>query len=277
MKYSSIFFFGFLFTALFLPRSIKAAPDSSQKQKAYLNLRYIREDGLGKVHFKLYTLEDNKRTPVRFSIVNLFLVEESKWGMMGNITSDANGEGEVTLRDRFANESKGMTEYQLSGSMNNDPRLFELQKFVNIKPATLELSLFQQDSVRYAKATLNELDSPGVWVPVSGVSIAFNVKKYYTLLPSVTTDEKGEALLEIPNGLKGDSLGNVKIVAKVDASDKYGTLIATGEKKWGVPDQSAGLLDKLLSISLIAGVWAVIIYIVSKLFRKYSAQSAQGK
>ena len=265
-----------IMTGIF-PQSLVANDSTSEKQKAYLSVKYIKEDGKGKVHFRLFTKEGNNKIPVQYSIVNLFLDEESKWGMMGNITTDANGEGEVPLRKRFATESDSMAEYHLIGSMKNDPRLMETQTKLTIKPATLELSLYQQDSVRYAKATLKEKDSAGLWVPVSGVKIDFFVKRYFTLLPTVSTDENGEALLEIPDGLKGDNLGNVKIVARIDANDSYGTLVATKEEKWGIPDKSAEPEERLLSITFIIGVWAVIIYIISQLFKKYSIESAKNK
>lgn len=277
IKYSLTSLLAALIMTGIFPQSLIAKDSTTEKQKAYLSVKYIKEDGKGKVHFRLFTKEDHKNNPVQYSIVNLFLHEESKWGMMGNITTDANGEGEVTLKKRFATESDSMTDYLLIGSMKNDPRLVETETKIIIKPATLELSLYRNDSVRYAKAILKEKDSTGQWVPVSGVKIDFFVKRYFTLLPAVSTDENGEALLELPGELKGDNMGNVKIVARVYENDKYGTLIATREEKWGYPDKVAAPEDRLLSLTLIIGVWAVIIYIISQLFKKYSIQSAKNQ
>jgi len=244
------------------------APDTvAGKQKPYLEVKYVNENGFGRVHFKLYTKDSAQKTPVRFTVINLFLSEESKWGMMGNITTDTFGEGAVPLHDRFAKASASMPVYHLFGSAKDDPRLEWVQTFITIKPATLTLSLYEQDSVKYAKAILKERDSTGAWQPVPGVNVDFCVKRYYTPLHSATTDENGEAILQVPNGLKGDSEGKVTIAATVDAPEHYGTLIATQEERWGVPDNQASLTEKLVSISLIAGVWGFIIYMIIKLFR----------
>jgi len=212
-------------------------------------------------------LQGAKRNPVQFTIVNLFLEEESKWGMMGNITTDSFGQGFVPLAKRFALASDSMPEFHLIGSLKNDPRLLDTQTRINIKPATLELSLYRQDTIRYAKATLKEKDSSGVWVPAPGVKVVFFVEKYFTLLPEVFTDENGEALLEVPDGLKGDDMGRIKIVAKADANNNYGTLIATAEENWGDYDNSMGFLERLLSIIFIIGIFIIIIYFIRQIFK----------
>jgi len=248
----------------------------SGKQKPSLEVRFVKEDTSTKVHFKLYTTDSTGKHPVRFAVVNLFLSEETKWGMMGNITTDSFGEGAVPLHDRFAKSSSGMKEYDLFGSAKDDPRLEWVQTHVHIKPAMLTLKLYQQDSVHYAKAILTEMDTTGKWVPVPGIKIDFCVQRYYTPLPSAITDENGEALLQVPNGLKGDREGNTKIVARLDSSPVYGTLIASQQEAWGVPDKTTSMLDKLLSLTILIGVWTFIIYIVARLFRKQTIESAKG-
>ncbi len=257
-----------LFLLAFVCPSLSFGQDSTGKQKPILTVRYVKEDSLSKVYFKLYTKVGNEKVPVRFTVVNLFLKEESKWGMMGNITTDTFGEGAVPLHDRFAKASSSMNEFHLFGSAKDDPRLEWVQTWIAVKPATLTLTLYQQDSVNYAKAVLKERDSTGAWIAVPGVNVGFSVRKYYTMLPSATTGENGEAILQLPPGLKGDSEGNVTIAATVDATNRYGTLIATAKQPWGVADVQASLLEKLVSISLIAGVWCVIIYLIIKLFRR---------
>jgi len=276
MKYRVKHLVGAFILALLVPCSSMAQSLPAEKQKAYLEVNYIKEDTTAKVHFKLYTKEGYNKIPVRFTIVNLFLNEESKWGMMGNITTDSGGEGAVPLRDRFAKASNSMTEFHLIGSAKDDPRLAETQTEITIRPAMLSLTLYQQDSVRYAKATLKQRDSLGNWVPVQGIKVDFYVQKYFTLLPSSYTDESGQALLEIPNGLKGDENGRTMIVAHIDVNEKYGSLIATAEEKWGVPDKQMGLIEKLLSITIAIGVWVFILSAIAKLFRNSASQSARN-
>lgn len=245
------------------PPSLLAQDSTSAKQKAYLAMKYVREDGEGKVYFRVFTREGENKIPVQYTIVNLFINKIKKsgptGGMMGNITTDKNGEGAVPVGKNF-DLLRDSLEFHFIGSLKHDPRLQDIEKVLNVKAATLELSLFQKDSIRYARATLKEKDTSGAWVPVPNTGVVFYVKKYFCLLPTVYTDENGEALLEIPDGLIGDSEDNLKVVAKIDANDEYGTLIATAEKKWGAKIKQDNWEDRPLHDTIIIGLWTVILY-----------------
>ena len=52
-----------------------ATADSAAKQKGYLSLKCVSEDGKGRVYFKLLTDEGRVKVPQQNSIVNLFLNE----------------------------------------------------------------------------------------------------------------------------------------------------------------------------------------------------------
>jgi hypothetical protein len=251
----------------FLPQPSAAQDTIARKKKAYLTMNYFNEDGQMRVKLKLFSKDGTKKIPVQFAIVNLFLSEESKWGMMGNITTDSFGEGTVPLRKRFALSSAKMSEYDLLGSMKNDPRLLETQTKLNIRPSTLELSLYEEDSIHYAKAVLKEKDTMGEWVPVSGVKVGFSVAKDFTLLPTSATDENGEAILALPEGLKGDGMGSIRIMARVDDNESYGTLTATAEQRWGNPVRSGFMLAFNLIIICFFGI---ILYVLFQSLKKKS-------
>lgn len=267
------------------PVLLLAQDSTSEKQKVFVTMKFVKENGNGKVDFKVFTKEDKKKNPVQFTIVNLYLNENSKLGMMGNITTNENGEGSVPLSKKFADLSDSLTEFNFIGSLMNDPRFTGTETELTIKSATLELSLYQEDSIRYAKAILKEKNTEGQWIPVPEIEIGFFVKRYFSLLSvaeyPVSTDENGEAILEFPKGLKGDSLGNLNIVVKIDANENYGTLIASAQEKWGIPliisqgeerllsgsRKNAPLFLVIVSNTIIIAVWAVILYIILQLFK----------
>ncbi len=277
------------------PSSLMAQDSTAEKQKAFVTLKYVKEGDERKVYFKVFTKEGKKKIPVQYSIVNLYLNEISKLGMMGNITTDENGEGFVPLVKKFASLSDTLTEFKFIGSLMNDPRLQETETELIIKPATLELSFYEEDSIRYAKAILKEKDTAVGWIPVPEVEIGFFVKRYFSLLPvneyPVATDENGEAVFEFPEGIKGDSIGNLVIVAKIDGHDDYGTLIFSGEKQWGTPvnpvkseerllsgsQKNAPLFLIIISSTLIIGVWGIIVYIILQLFKIKSSNKSKNK
>jgi hypothetical protein len=95
-----------------------------------------------------------------------------------------------------------------------------------------------------------------------------------------TTDENGEASVEIPNNLPGDAKGNITLLVKLDESETYGYLEAAAVEKWGIPvsdkieDQPRSLWSShpplwmlITFIILMAAVWGHYIVIVYELFR----------
>jgi hypothetical protein len=284
-KYSLSSLITALVIAFLFPELLIAQDSTSEKQKVYVTMKYINDNGKGKVDFKVFTKEGKKKEPVQFSIVNLYLNENSKLGMMGNITTDENGEGSVPLSKKFADQSDTLSEFTFIGSLMNDPRLADAEMELPIKKSTLELSLYEEDSVKYAKAILKEKNEEGEWIPVPEVEIGFFVQRYFSLLSvaeyPVSTDENGEAIFEFPEELKGDSVGDLHIVVKIDANDNYGTLIASSNKKWGVPvkniiseerllsgsRKNAPLTLVIISSTIVLAVWSVIVYIILQLFK----------
>lgn len=250
-----------------------ATTDSTAKLKGYLSLKYVNEDGKGRVYLKLLTDEGRVKVPMQNTIVNVFLNEESKLGMLGNILTNEDGEGNVPIWvGKFPMFTDTVSEFDFIGSSNNDPRLSVTQKLVHVKKTTLELSLFEKDSARYAKAVLKERNADGDWVPVPGVDVVFNVKKKFCLLPTVTTDETGEARLQLPEGLEGDEAGNMKITAKADVKANNITVIASAEQKWGNAEAVSTGKGKYLSTALIVGFWLIIVYLVTQLITRIVAQ-----
>jgi hypothetical protein len=95
-----------------------------------------------------------------------------------------------------------------------------------------------------------------------------------------TTDESGEAIVEIPNNLAGDANGNILLVASLTENEVYGNLEASATQQWGVPvsDVVKQLPRALWSphppvwmlvtfVILMGTVWGHYIVIIVQLFR----------
>jgi hypothetical protein len=151
--------------------------------------------------------------------------------------------------------------------------------------ARITISFAEEDSVKQVKAVITNADSSGKESPVKGVEIKFYVKKSFGLLPlegdNTTTDADGEASVEFPNDLPGDSLGNVTVIAKVEDNDVLGNIEEYKTVKWGKPVLFAKLSQRALWASgknapvplviivsgMVAGAWAVIMYILYQLIQ----------
>ena len=67
-------------------------------------------------------------------------------------------------------------------------------------------------------------DSTGIETAVAKTTVAIYVQRsFYPLkIGEGTTDENGEATIEIPNGLPGDAKGSITLLARLDENEDYG-------------------------------------------------------
>jgi hypothetical protein len=148
-----------------------------------------------------------------------------------------------------------------------------------LKRARLEITAAKEDSVLNAKIKLVDLTKD---TAIKGTVVGIFVKRSFSLLKigEGTTDENGEATVEVPNNLPGDAQGNVILVAKLDENETFGNLEASVIQKWGIPvsdkleDQPRALwsshppLWMLITFFILMGVvWGHYIVIVVQLFR----------
>jgi hypothetical protein len=150
----------------------------------------------------------------------------------------------------------------------------------------IKLSLTEKDSIRQVKATITQVGEDGTVAAVKGVDVKIYVKRTFSLLPvegeNLTTDENGEATVDFPKDIPGDSSGTLTIVAKVEDNEELGELEASQVIKWGTllqPDLSftkralwrsaanAPLPLVIFVTSMVALVWGVIFYILFLLIR----------
>jgi hypothetical protein len=133
--------------------------------------------------------------------------------------------------------------------------------------------------------TLTKSDAEGKVVPAAEVEMNVYAKKSYGLLPlgdPQTTDENGEISVEFPNDLPGDAQGVITVVARFEENEELGTMETSKPVKWGVPVQVQGDFNQralwasggnaplplVIAVTcMVAGVWAVIIYIIVLLFQ----------
>ncbi len=119
-----------------------------------------------------------------------------------------------------------------AGNKSMDPADAE----VTIKRARLEITPVKGDSLLTANVKLVDVGT-GNEMPVKEIALGIFVKRSFLPLKvgEGTTDENGEAIVEIPNNLPGDAKGMITLLAKLDESELYGNLEASTTVKWGIP------------------------------------------
>lgn len=119
-----------------------------------------------------------------------------------------------------------------AGNKSMDPADAE----VTIKRARLEITPEKGDSLITVKVKLTDVGT-GTEIPVKEVAVGIFVKRMFNPLKvgEGTTDENGEATIEIPNNLPGDPKGNITLLAKLDENELYGNLETGVTSVFGIP------------------------------------------
>jgi hypothetical protein len=152
---------------------------------------------------------------------------------------------------------------------------------VSIKRARLEITPVKADSTLSVNVKLVDIGT-GKEIPVPETVLGVYVNRSFKPLKigEGTTDENGEATVEVLNNLPGDAKGNITLIAKLDENETYGNLETAVVQKWGIPvsDQLNDLPRALWSnhppywmmitfIILVSTVWGHYLVILIQLFR----------
>jgi hypothetical protein len=152
---------------------------------------------------------------------------------------------------------------------------------VAVRRARLDVTPVKEDSIVSVKVKFVDL-STGTETPVDSTALAVYVKRMFSPLKlgEGTTDEAGEASVEIPNNLPGDDKGNITLLARLDESETYGILETAASQQWGTPvSYEVKKLPRALwspqppvwmlvtFVILMTVVWGHYIVIIFELFR----------
>lgn len=206
------------------------------------------------------------------------------------------------LTDTFQNQTDGAISYKIQTGRNQMPpfkgviKEEEIWSVVNylrvlanpsLAPAAkdIRLEITTHDEQQTITAFTGTADS--LKQPLSEIDVHFYIQRDFGLMrfaeESNYTGKDGRVTVLFPNDIVGDSLGNVKIICKIENSFLYNDNSVKFERNWGsnltTDDENFnkrslwGSRSKspvwllLLANGIIFAVWAVIVYIVFNLVR----------
>ncbi|MEP7237134.1 MAG: hypothetical protein ABI685_04705 [Ferruginibacter sp.] len=199
---------------------------------------------------------------------------------LGFIITDGFGKAVFNIKtDSLKLDKEGKLNFKavFAGNKYMDAANAEL----SIKRARLEITPVKDDSLLSVKVKLVDIGT-GKEIPVPETVLGIFVHRSFKPLKigEGTTDENGEATVEVPNNLPGDAKGNITLMVKLDENEIYGNLETAVMQKWGVPvsDQLNALPRALWSahppywmlitfIVLMSTVWGHYLVIIIQLFR----------
>lgn len=212
--------------------------------------------------------------------ISFFQVSDTAQKNLGFVITDKNGKAELTVKKEALTPAKDGS-LSFKASFNGNKQMEAADGEVNIKNALLEITPVKEDSLLTVKVKFSSPAS-GMDSAVKDLTVGIFVKRFFSPLKigEGTTDENGEATIEIPNNLPGDDKGNIILLAKIDENETFGNLEASVTQKWGLPvssklqEQPRALwsahppLWMLITFVVLMGVvWGHFIVIVYQLFR----------
>jgi hypothetical protein len=154
------------------------------------------------------------------------------------------------------------------------------------RTANIKLDFHEEGENKMITATVTEVFGDSIGEPVPELDLFFYVERTFSPLPIGdifnTTDDEGKVMIEFPVDLPGDTLGNVRIIARIQESDEFADTEVKQEIRWGVPLEIDDNVNKrslwaaganapipllILVNSLILITWSIIFYIMFKLYR----------
>ncbi len=154
---------------------------------------------------------------------------------------------------------------------------------ITIKDIHIELNLIKTDSSKSVEVIVTK-DSIGQRVPVKQIEVFLGVKRMLSLLrigENTTTDDFGKVIIDFPNDLPGDSIGNLTVLAKIQDDELYGNVEKSVITNWGLPvsfnseelppslySDAAPLWMIIAVIVLLGGAWIhflIVIYLIIKM------------
>lgn len=265
--------------------------DKPDKKPVSLSLSYKKADGEISVKLSATQKEGKKNVPVEGAITNLFLNKVKKHdlktgtGCVTDMVLNEDGEAVYLLTGPNKNIVDGKHEFKFIGRLYEDPRFEDTQEELNIKDANIAITVAEKDSEKTVTAKLTEWQDDGTEVPVKGTKVKLYIQRSFSQLlfggDALETDENGEVSAQIPRDVIGEFNGTLIIGGKLEDTESYGTVQTSKAIPWSIlpkvnvenkgnlwsSGRNAPYSLVIISLTIILGIWGIIFYVVSLLFK----------
>jgi hypothetical protein len=259
-----------------------------EKPELILNLRHFTlNNSVQYLQVRGQLKANSKLQPLKDVLVQLYLDSIGKASLIGRIKTDEKGVAQTVVPPSIGDLWKSSVNHKFIAiaKANKDE---ETATEIEVAKSKFEIDTLNEDGTRSVTAKVFSYDN-GEWVPAKDVEVKIGVERLSGNLKigddeTYTTDSLGQVTGEF----KLDSLpaidekGNVILIAKVEDNDQFGNLSIEKTVPWGkyyyhvntfghrslsAARFKAPLWLLFMAYSIVAGVWAVIIYLILQIFK----------
>ena len=282
LKFRSIFLAlvsVFLFSASF--QNLYA--QNAKKNKVRLKADYVKiMDGESYLDITATSKIKKKNTKVSNIDLIIYNVLDDEKIKTGNVTTNMKGESKFIIKDLNSIKPDSTYIYNILISFKGNDLFKKASKRISFKNANIETRIFTKDSINYITATLTDASSN---IPIIEESLTVQVQRLFRPLQIGeefnNTDENGTIIVPIEEGIPGVD-GNLTFEVVLYDNDDYGTVKALINAPLGVPIIDESTFDQrtlwsprnktplfilIFTNLLIIGIWGIIIYLITNLFR----------
>ena len=275
----SIFSLALLFMNIM--QTISFAQDKTEKHRTYINIDFTQSGNQKKLMTTLTARikGERGRKKIADAEIEFYNVSDTSDIFLGKASTDADGVAILEIGEDQTILSNSDGEFTYSALFRGNEVYNDISKSMTLKEVSMDVSFIVIDSVKNIAVSAYQKEAGGEGIPVEE-DIIFYVPRQFSMLKIGEAElQDGNAMIEFPVTLPGDSIGNLQIIARIEESRDYGNVEVVGIKDWGKPrppvivetrrglgDTDAPLWMVYTLIILLSAVWFHYMYILYVLF-----------
>jgi hypothetical protein len=294
--------FKLLFTVmLVLLKGIAPAQDNAkpaEKRESAIQLSFYKKaDQTKTARVKVTAKNENRKyVPVPNAHINIYAVNGKAEELVGSGISGSDGQVITDLPKSLPLDAD--MKFTVVAKLENDAAFEDAKDQGTFKEANLSVTVNPSDTNRVVTVTATEKGKDGKEKPIANATINFYVQRLFGTMPAAedktaTTDETGSGTFILARDIKGDTAGNITIVAKIEDNESYGNVDAKVSAHLGLklgldkdpfpralwePKAPAPLIITLsLIFSCIWCIYLTLFYTMAKLGKDKNPPTKNGR
>jgi len=246
-----------------------------KKKTTKLRVEYIKDHNTESIVATM-RIKEKRYVPLSGVDVLFYSTNDTTNILLGKVKSNEQGDAVFLIEEnpKIFLDSLGFMTFKVEYKGNTSNK--EANKNITVKQINLDVSFFQKDNIKYIDISAQDIGLKDQRSPLKQLEVGLYIKGTFSLfnIAEVETDENGNAVVEFPIDMPGDTLGVLTIVAQVEEHDTFGTVKSIGEINWGIPvplaiekqrglgDTDAPLWMVYTLIILLSVVWFHYFYVI---------------
>ena len=231
----------------------------------------------------LTTDDDDDDVPVQDIFVNYFTVSDTGKILIDRVRSDKDGIASLILPQGIYINKDEEGYMHFLASVDEDEKYFGAEEELAVKDVIIDFTFELVDSVQSIAFKGIIIGKDGEETPLPDDDLYFYVPRMFSDLKIAEGwfEEDGTGILDFPEGVIGDTLGVVKVIARIEEHYDYGFVEKMHVTDWAVPKHPilqegpsrelwtpvAPLWMIITLIVMLTGVWGHYFYAVYRLYK----------